>query len=187
LDDVQRIRMIIDHVRLFSRLQGHDDLEQVDINHTISECVNVFAPVFNKLDIIIKLALHPKKMVVVGNRYKIEQVLLNLLSNAKDTTIDKRQHNEIKTKQTIEVRSKLVGESVVISVVDEGMGIDAETRDKIFDPFFTTKNPDMGTGLGLAISYGIVSEMNGVLRVHSVPGAGSTFEISLPTIGGVYE
>ncbi|MDZ4122327.1 MAG: ATP-binding protein, partial [Candidatus Cloacimonadaceae bacterium] len=162
--------------------QSDDDIEQVDINSTISESLIIFEAAIKKAGIAIKTSLCHNRALVMGNRFKLEQVLFNLLSNAKDTISEKHQLTGISPDQAIEVSSECRAESVFIRIKDCGMGISAEVLDKIFDPFYTSKSPDKGTGLGLAISYGIINDMGGSIMVESELGIGSTFVISLPLI-----
>ncbi|MBI9032585.1 tetratricopeptide repeat protein [bacterium] len=180
--DVDRIRKIIEHVRVFSRFQTDDDLEQIDIYGVINEAISIFEPVLKKCNISLKTTFSSGKPIVLGNRVKLEQVIINLLSNAKDTTLDRIQKIGDVESPSIEVVVKIINKQVSIAVIDYGMGISDETIGKIFDPFFTTKNPDKGTGLGLAISYSIVVDMEGTLSVTSTPNEGSTFEITIPLI-----
>lgn len=180
--DVDRIRKIIDHVRLFSRFQSDDDIELVDINNTISESLIIFEPVLKKAGITLSVDLCTQKAMVLGNRFKLEQVLFNLLSNAVDTIIEKLQNLGLDADKSIYIKSECKSGCILIKVKDSGMGIPEAELTKIFDPFYTTKNPDKGTGLGLAISYGIINDMEGSIKVYSESGIGSTFELSLPLI-----
>src|SRR5690606_11006741 len=102
---------------------------------------------------------------------KVNQVLLNLLTNALDACEDGG---------TITLRTRSAADGVEVHVIDTGLGIDPAIRDKVFDPFFTTKPVGKGTGLGLSISYGIVREHGGTIEVESVPGEGTHFTVSLP-------
>ena len=105
------------------------------------------------------------------NRHKLQQVVVNLLVNARDA---------MQERGCITVTTETDAEQVVLSVADNGKGIAAEHLESIFDPFFTTKPPDRGRGLGLTVSYRIVREAGGQLKVHSEPGKGSNFEITFP-------
>lgn len=111
----------------------------------------------------------------------MEQVVLNLLNNAKDA---------IDGAGTITIGTRLDGDWVRIDVADTGGGIAPDVVDKIFFPFFTTKEVGKGTGLGLSISYGIVESWGGRIKVTSKTGAGTTFSVFLPvdkTVGGSVE
>jgi signal transduction histidine kinase len=108
---------------------------------------------------------------VMGNRGRLQQVLMNLLLNAVDAMPDGG---------TIGVRASASAGRVRLTVSDTGVGIPAEHLEKIYDPFFTTKPRGQGTGLGLSVSYGIVKEHAGTLTAESAPGEGSRFIVSLP-------
>jgi CheY-like chemotaxis protein len=124
---------------------------------------------------------------------QIEQVLLNLATNARDA-MPNGGHLTLDT-QRVElddtfIRSHGYGEPgmfTVISVSDTGSGMDKETMAKIFEPFFTTKEVEKGTGLGLAMVYGIIKQHNGYINVYSEPGSGTTFRLYLPAIESMEE
>ncbi|MFZ4616574.1 MAG: sensor histidine kinase [Rectinemataceae bacterium] len=115
---------------------------------------------------------------VVGLPGKLEQVFINLLTNAYDA---------IQERGTVRLRSALEGDWVLVSVSDDGIGMEAVTISRIFEPFFTTKEAGKGTGLGLSISRGIVEEFGGRLDVASEPGRGSTFTLRLPALARLSE
>jgi len=115
---------------------------------------------------------------VLGFRSLLEQVLLNLLTNARDAIEAHRSSPEIKGH--IHFRCKKIHENLVeISIEDDGGGVPEKLKEKIFDPFFTTKEVGKGTGLGLSISYGIIKDMQGSIRVISVE-EGASFVIQIP-------
>lgn len=107
-----------------------------------------------------------------GDRTKLEEVFLNLMTNAKDALAD------CKYAPRMQFRAKKLGDKILIQCQDNGCGIPTEIRDKIFDPFFTTK--ENGTGLGLAISRRIVEAHNGTLEITSDPVNGTIVSITLP-------
>jgi len=109
--------------------------------------------------------------VVVGDADQLEQVLLNLLSNAVDA---------MPRGGRIRIRLDREEARVAVEIADEGCGIAPEIVGRIFDPFFSTKDIGKGTGLGLAISYGIIKDHGGDILVRSQPGLGTTFTIHLP-------
>ena len=119
---------------------------------------------------------------------QIEQVLMNLATNARDA-MPKGGQLTIST-DPIDIDPEFVrehgfgkeGEYALISVTDTGVGMDRETMEKIFEPFFTTKEVGKGTGLGLAMVYGIIKQHDGYINVYSEPGKGTTFRIYLPLI-----
>src|SRR5262249_53689759 len=116
--------------------------------------------------------LDPDLWNVYGNSNEIGQVLLNLVTNARDAMQDGG---------VVEVRTRNVPDSHVELVVkDNGMGIPPEILERIFDPFFTTKPEGKGTGLGLAVSYGIIRDHRGRIEVHSRLGEGTEVQVVLP-------
>lgn len=115
---------------------------------------------------------------VLADRSQLEQVVMNLLLNARDALPDGGTLELRVERDDAARRARLV-------VRDDGLGMDEETRRRMFEPFFTTKRVGAGTGLGLAVVYGVVAEAGGEIRVTSTPGAGTTFEVLLPLDQGV--
>ena len=115
---------------------------------------------------------------VEGDPAQLQQVLLNLINNAMDAVI--RKHGISGGHVTIRIEKNREG-TIHLQVGDNGEGINEENLKKIFTPFFTTKPVGEGTGLGLSICYGIISSMNGSLKVNSRPGSGTTFTVELPS------
>jgi two-component system, NtrC family, sensor kinase len=112
----------------------------------------------------------------MGNFTQLQQVMINLLSNALDAT---------PAGGTIAVRTRSAGDppsTVVLEMADTGGGIPAEHLSKVFDPFFTTKPPGQGTGLGLSVCLGIVQDHHGTISVDSQEGRGSAFIVTLPVM-----
>ncbi|HUK99922.1 MAG TPA: ATP-binding protein, partial [Nitrospirota bacterium] len=139
-------------------------------------------------DVSLEVTLYEKELDIFADSGQIEQVLMNLATNARDA-MPSGGSLYITTKM-IELDEGFIrahgygknGTYALISVTDHGCGIDAITLKKIFEPFFTTKDVGKGTGLGLAIVYGIVKQHDGYVNVYSEPGIGTTFKIYLPLI-----
>ncbi|MBM2838106.1 MAG: sensor histidine kinase response regulator [Deltaproteobacteria bacterium] len=137
-------------------------------------------------DIELKTVILDKELNVTADPLQIEQVLINLATNARDA-MSKEGVLTIETSRE-EIDRKFInshgygeiGEYALISVSDTGAGMDEKIREKVFEPFFTTKEVGKGTGLGLAIVYGIVKQHNGYITVYSELGKGTTFKIYLP-------
>jgi CheY-like chemotaxis protein len=139
-------------------------------------------------DIELNTALAGKDLTIMADSGQIEQVLMNLATNARDAmpqggrlTIS-TELKELDVEFTRKHGYGKPGFYAALSVTDTGIGIDAKTKEKIFEPFFTTKEVGKGTGLGLPIVYGIVKQHNGFINVYSEPGKGTTFKIYLPII-----
>lgn len=139
-------------------------------------------------DVALRFGLDPDCSNVYGDPVQVEQVIMNLVINARDAM---PRGGAI----VINVRNSTPAEAdpaggitgapyVVLSVTDTGTGMDSATVQRIFEPFFTTKGKDKGTGLGLSIVYGIVTQAGGLIRVTSEPGKGSTFNMFIPAVKG---
>jgi signal transduction histidine kinase len=124
----------------------------------------------------VSLELHDTDLVVLGNPIQLEQVFINLLTNARDALADAERRE-------VCISSTTDGDTVKITVADTGSGIPPELAQRIFDPFFTTKEVGGGTGLGLSITYSIVKEHGGQIWVDGRPGKGAIFHIELPVAG----
>jgi C4-dicarboxylate-specific signal transduction histidine kinase len=127
--------------------------------------------------ITVELDLCPEQLVVLGNPIQLEQIFINLLTNARDALADA-------PRRTIRISTALAEtDRVKISFSDTGPGIPPGLEQRIFDPFFTTKEVGMGTGLGLSITYGIVKEHGGQIAVVEGSSGGAHFELTLPAAG----
>ena len=137
-------------------------------------------------DIELKAILSKNDLTVMADSGQLEQVVMNLCTNAKDAMPDGGAITlETSVIDVDEAYAKArlfekTGMYAVISVSDTGIGIDEKTKERIFEPFFTTKEPGRGTGLGLSIVYGIIKQHNGYINVYSELGRGTTFRIYLP-------
>jgi PAS domain S-box-containing protein len=162
---------------------------RVDVNASVSDMGSMLRRVIAE-HITLTTDLRPGLGPVLVDPGQIEQVILNLVVNARDA-MPKGGTLTIRTAERDVSRRELPpdaegppGRYVVLAVGDTGHGMDAETKARIFEPFFTTKEVGKGTGLGLATAYGIVKQAKGWLAVDSRPGAGSTFRLFLPRAEG---
>jgi PAS domain S-box-containing protein len=159
----------------------------IDLNLLIVDMVTMLRRMIGE-DIDLTTSLGPDLSVVRADRGQLEQVLMNLVVNARDATVGGG---------AIVIRTNLVtvetpppplelkpGSYVTLTVSDNGCGMSDEIRARLFEPFFTTKPRGQGTGLGLATVYGIVMQSGGAITVESEPGRGSSFTVYLPTEKG---
>jgi two-component system, NtrC family, sensor kinase len=168
-DGLNRIQQIVGHLRLFARLD-EGQVNEADLNDGIDSTATIIRNLARKKEIRLDLDLGQLPLVTC-NAAKINQVVMNLLTNAIDACSERG---------TVAVRTRSDDQGVRIEVCDNGSGIDPEHRDRIFDPFFTTKPVGQGTGLGLSISYGIIQDHGGRIEVDSTIGKGTCFTIHLP-------
>lgn len=181
-ENISRIKNIIDHVRTFSR--DHEDFGQTefDINKSIHSSISLISEQMNHRGIELTFNESDELPLLKGNTHRFEQVMLNLLINAKDAIEEKKQKLSREFKKRIEISTKKIKDQIIIEVKDNGIGIPAEVIDKILLPFYTTKAPGEGTGLGLSISYGIIKELNGEIEIQSDVLKSTTIKIIIPII-----
>jgi len=147
----------------------------LDLNAVVRSALLLWQPQAEQR-VQIETLLDEPLSPIMGNFTQLQQVVINLLSNALDAT---------PAKGTIAVSTRSLGEppsSVVLEVTDTGSGIPAEHLSRVFDPFFTTKPPGKGTGLGLSVCLGIVQDHHGTITVESHAGQGATFIVALPVM-----
>ncbi len=165
----KRAQALTEQLLSFSRRRDpHHEL--VDVN----ELVAGVQPMLRRLideDIELSLALAPQTVLVEADPAQLEQVLMNLVINARDAMTGGGQ-----LRVDVEAREG----QALLHVSDDGVGMPPEVRARVFEPFFTTKAPGKGTGLGLATVYGIVDEAGGRIQLESEPGAGTRVTVSLP-------
>jgi two-component system, NtrC family, sensor kinase len=178
--DIDRIRVIIDHVRTFSRDQSRASLQKINPNSVIENAIMLVKTQYNNHHVKLNKDLEKNIGFTIGNAFQLEQVMMNLLSNAKDAVEEKAEMISSDYEKEISVKTYQQENLIYMEVQDNGTGIDEETLAKIFDPFYTTKSAEKGTGLGLSISYGIVKEMNGDIEVESKKGEFTLMRIILP-------
>ena len=177
--NITRIRNIIDQVRAFSR--SHDDyiLTSFDINTSINNAVMMVSEQFKHLAISLNLQFEENLPAIIGNTFKFEQVILNLLVNSKDAVIDRKTRLEEFYEMIIGIRSYQENQSLIVEVTDNGIGISNEDINNIMLPFYTTKDEGKGTGLGLSICYQIIKEMNGTIEIISDRFKGTKIKMTL--------
>ena len=178
-ENITRIRNIIDHVKAFSRSHDNYLLTAFDINSSIHNAVMMISEQFKHLGISLDLQLEENTPLIIGNSIKFEQVILNLLSNAKDALLEKKSKQSKFYDLFVGIKSYHENENLIFEISDNGPGISEEDIEHIMLPFYTTKDTGKGTGLGLSISYQIINEMNGTIEISSNMFYGTTFKIIL--------
>ncbi|MEI6049035.1 MAG: PAS domain S-box protein [Bacteroidota bacterium] len=176
-ENITRIRNIIDNVRAFSR--SHDDyiLTAFNVNSAIENVILMIAEQFKHLGINIDLQLEKQFPKILGNIYKFEQVIINLLINAKDAVIKKKNKQAGIIEMNIVIKSYQENQFLVVEVADNGIGINNDEINNVMLPFYTSKDEGKGTGLGLSICYQIIKEMNGTIDVTSESHFGTKIKI----------
>ncbi|MBI5206100.1 MAG: PAS domain S-box protein [Nitrospirae bacterium] len=186
LASAERAANLTQSLLAFSRKQINY-LAPIDLNETVRKIDRLLSRVIGE-DIELRTELFDGRLTVMADHGQIEQVLMNLATNARDAM----PSGGLLTIETgkIEIDEEYIkahgygkaGTYALISVTDSGVGMDEKTREKIFEPFFTTKEIGKGTGLGLSIVYGIIKQHNGYINCYSEAGKGTTFKIYLPLI-----
>lgn len=174
INGAKRIKNIVNELKTFAREDSSNMSEAVDINEVVQSSVMLLSNLIKKSTTKFNVDYAKKIPVIAGNYQRIEQVVINLVQNACQALEDPSKKIEISTRYDEE------SDTIVIEVIDEGVGIKPEALEHIKDPFFTTKREKGGTGLGLSISSTIIEEHNGVLNFTSAPGEGTTAVITLP-------
>ncbi len=181
---VDRAAQLVRQLLVFGRKAGSRRV-LVDLNHEVEETFRILERTVPKM-ILLTSHLDPDAWKVFADPVQIEQILLNLTSNAVDAmpnggTLTVETKNVIVDDQFMKNQPGAVaGRHVVLAVSDTGCGMDKEIQEHIFDPFFTTKEVGKGTGLGLATVYGIVKSHGGHVQCASEPGQGTTFKVFFP-------
>lgn len=171
---VDRAATIINHLRTFGRASS-ESMEPISLNDVIRSPVSFVSDAMRLANITVTLDLSPHEPSILGNRIRLEQVFVNLLTNARDAL----KHADTKE---IWINSRIRHGAIEVVFRDTGPGIPPDVLPRIFDPFFTTKPSGEGTGLGLSISYGIVKEHHGDIEVESSAGKGTKFLLQLPVL-----
>lgn len=174
IDGAVRIKKIVNSLKAFSRKDKGDLNQNIDLNAVVKSAVLLSNNLIHKSTYYFSTYLAENLPVIHGNRQQLEQVLINLLTNACHAVDDPEKSISVST------WFDEIEEKVVIEVRDEGVGIDPKNRNHVFDPFFTTKLDQEGTGLGLSISYQIIKDHNGAILFDSEPGHGTTVSLRLP-------
>jgi len=178
--NVERASKIISHMREFGRKSALE-VSSVQINDVILKSLDFFSQQLRLRNIEVILELENGVPTIEADPNRLEQVFINLLTNARDAIEEKslKEPSSLGGKR-ITIRTHFNRRYVFAEVCDSGTGIPKELTHKIFEPFFTTKTVGKGTGLGLSISYNIISDYGGTIHAVSKEGEGACFDIRFP-------
>lgn len=192
-DQIERISKIITHLRIFGR-QTPESRTKVHVNRSVLDVFDFVGQQLKNHNIALDIDLDEKPSYVLADSNRLEQVLLNMITNARDAMDEQEKRVQrllatrhppqwaVNWEKKLFIRTYRDSDYVVIAIGDTGGGIPEAIREKIFEPFFTTKEVNKGTGLGLSISYGIIKEYGGDISLVTEIDRGSTFFIRLPVM-----
>ncbi|WP_255576411.1 MULTISPECIES: ATP-binding protein [Jannaschia] len=182
--NANRAAALVGQLLAFSRKQTLE-MQQVDLRDTLGDLTHLLNRLVGER-VRLRLEHDPALIPIRGDRRQLEQVLMNLVVNARDAMPNGgeiRIETECRYLDKPMTRDRVTvppGQFVVVTVSDEGVGIPPDKLQRIFEPFFTTKRPGEGTGLGLSMAYGIVKQSGGYIFANSAPGQGATFSLYFP-------
>ena len=186
IEQAERMSHIIEHVRLFAREAASPELRQVQVNEVVESAMRLLSEQLRSRGLELRVTLDPDLPKVMANPFSLEEVIINVLVNARDAVEDRLRLEPEGARARIAVETHVRhvrGRGVAeIRITDWGMGIPAKVKANVFDPFFTTKDPDKGTGLGLSISKTIIEQVGGAIELESSEGHGTTVILSLPVL-----
>lgn len=178
---VQRAGKVVDHMRVFGRRSEVQE-QLFNPNDSVEGTLGMLAEGMKGKGVELRVGELGEPVQVRGHGDQLEQVIINLMVNARDALLSRKEGNP-ELQPWISLQTGRDTQNFFIYVEDNGGGIDPRLLEKIFEPFFTTKPSGIGTGLGLSVSYGIVQQMGGLLSVSN-SGEGARFQISLPISQG---
>jgi PAS domain S-box-containing protein len=173
-----RIERIVEHLKEFSR-QTQPEFREIDVNRPIENALMITGQQLLNHNISIVRKLSDNLPKILGDASQLEQVFLNLISNARDAMDTAAGRKEL----TIRSYKNEGTSQVAVSVTDTGAGISEENLSKVFEPFFSTKPVGKGTGLGLSLCFGIIEAHGGRIEIKSKPGKGTEVVVYLPVKG----
>jgi signal transduction histidine kinase len=167
----QRMRRIVKGLGSYARMDT-DEADLISVKGVLLESIEMIQSIYSREGVVINKQVMDEDPLIYGNFGRLQQVIMNLLANAKDSMGEEGGD--------ISVTMFKEDSDVVVTLSDSGCGIPEENLKKIFNPFFTTKESGKGTGLGLGIVNSIIASMKGEITVDSVVGKGTTFSIRFP-------
>ena len=185
VENVARASKVIKHVRDFAR-QTEVVRNKLFINEPIKDIFKVLGHQLKVHQIELNLDLDDNIPPIMADHNRIEQVFINLVTNAIDAMDEKAARYEKGSfDKILTIKSFQENGYVAVTVKDTGIGMSEEVKEKLFEPFFTTKKTGKGTGLGVSISYGIIKDYEGKIEVITKEGVGTTFKVKFPAVHGV--
>ncbi len=180
-DQVDRAVEIINRLREFGRKPDFAK-KRVDLNRAVKVICGIVSQQLALQNIELILDLAKNLPNIMAHNTRIEQVIFNLVTNARDAINHKRETGSVVEDHAITIRTFTKNGWITLVLTDTGTGIPADIRNKVFEPFFTTKEVGRGMGLGLSITYGIVRDYNGQIEIKSEEGVGSSIRLTFPGI-----
>ena len=172
---INKMAELIVHMRIFTHPTYGREFEGIDLNQVVSSAFAFVGQQLRDHTIDVEMELAPTPLNIQGDTLGLEQVMLNLLSNARQAVEACREQG-----RKIVIKTCAEGGSALLSITDNGIGISEEDRDKIFQPFFTTRDPGQGTGLGLSVAKKIVDEHQGEISFDTHRGEYTRFDLRFP-------
>lgn len=184
LDATRHVTSIVNDLLHIARQEPDEPYSEVPAERLLEATSNLMDTVLRHDHILLHKHLDPDLPPISCRPRQLQQVLLNLLTNARDALNDRypRAHPDKALSVTFCRSRQEQGDLLVISVEDRGAGIPPQVQSHMYDAFYTTKAAGQGTGLGLSISHSIVKEHGGTIECHSEPGHGTTFTLHLPLV-----
>lgn len=174
ISNADKMAKIISHLRTFTR-KSTEDFEKVDLRHPIEDALKMVNRQLTARGIDVERIYSPDTPTVYANPLQLEQVFINLTTNARDA-IEATGRGQGK----IRICTRRAGKFAEITYEDDGCGMNDRSVSKAFNPFFTTKEVGKGMGLGLSLSHGMITKVHGSIRIESEVGKGTKFIIQLP-------
>ena len=176
--EAERASRIVRHLLSFAR-EHQPERKSVDINAVLRESMELKAYELKVNNVLMEADLDPGLPLTTTDPHQLQQVFLNLISNAEQAMLDDSSSGVLK------IVTRFADDKIRIAFTDNGPGVPEEFRDRVFEPFFTTKDVGKGTGLGLSICYGVVEDNNGHIWVEPTKDRGTTIIIELPVVATV--
>jgi PAS domain S-box-containing protein len=185
LHEAQRVASIVKGLLSFARQEG-EPYTDVHVREIVSSTLSLVSALLRKEGIALEVELGEEMPAVRCHPQQIQQVLMNLIGNARDALNERYDAGDPNKRILITARSWRLdqGSFVRLTIEDHGVGIPAPALEKVFDPFWTSKAQDQAAGLGLSVSQGIVVEHGGAISVESEPGRFTRFHVDLPASAG---